>query len=69
MSNALRNNWPLLRDKLQQLHPELTEQDLVLEPGEEDALYDRLQQRLGKSREEVNELIDRLATTNSHGGL
>lgn len=69
MSNALRNSWPLLKDKLQQLHPELTEEDLLLEPGEEEALYDRLQRRLNKSREEVNDIIDRLATTNMRGGL
>jgi uncharacterized protein YjbJ (UPF0337 family) len=31
--------------------------------GKEDELHGRLQTRLGKSKDEVNELIDRLTTT------
>lgn len=67
MSNALNTSWPLLKDKLKQCHPELTEEDLLLEPGLEEDLFDRLQRRLGKTRDQVNELIDRLATTDPHG--
>lgn len=49
----LRNKWPDIKPKIQQQHPELSEEDLLLEIGKEAELLQRLQARLRKNREEI----------------
>lgn len=56
----IAGNWNEIKGKLKMQYADLTDDDLAYEEGEEDVLYGKLQQALGKSREEVEKLIDRL---------
>jgi uncharacterized protein YjbJ (UPF0337 family) len=49
----LKGSWKVLKGKLKQKYAELTDDDLAFAEGKEDELYGRLQQRLGKTREEI----------------
>ena len=53
----LKGNWNELKGKLKKSYAELTDNDLLYEEGREDELYGRLQQRLGKTKEEVKKLF------------
>ncbi len=65
LNDKLKGNWNVLKGKLQQQYADLTDDDVLYEEGKESELYGRLQKRLGKTKDEVNELIDRLSTTTS----
>ncbi len=56
----LKGNWNELKGKLKKSYAELTDNDLLYEEGREDELYGRLQQKLGKSKEEVKRMISDL---------
>lgn len=49
----LKGKWNELRGKVKQAHANLTDDDLKYEEGQDDELYGRLQQKLGKTRDEV----------------
>jgi uncharacterized protein YjbJ (UPF0337 family) len=55
-----KGNWNETKGKLKQKFAELTDDDLLYQEGKEDELYGRLQQRLGKTREEIDRIIDEL---------
>jgi len=59
-TTELKGNWNELKGKLKKSYAELTDDDLLYEEGREDELYGRLQQRLGKSKEEVKKLFEDL---------
>jgi uncharacterized protein YjbJ (UPF0337 family) len=54
----IKGNWNEIKGKLKQKNAELTDDDLTFAEGKEDELLGRLQQRLGKSREEVHQEIE-----------
>jgi len=56
----LKGNWNELKGKLKKSYAELTDDDLLYEEGREDELYGKLQQRLGKTKEEVKKLFEDL---------
>ena len=49
----IKGKWNEWKGKLKQKYAELTDDDLAYEEGKDDELYGRLQQKLGKSRDEV----------------
>ena len=49
----LKGKWNELKGKIKQQHADLTDDDLEYEDGKDDELYGRLQQKLGKTRDEV----------------
>lgn len=49
----LKGKWNELKGKAKQEYGELTDDDLAYQEGQEDELVGRIQQRLGKAREEV----------------
>ena len=59
-SLELKGNWNELKGKLKQQYADLTDDDLTYAEGKEDELYGRLQKKLGKSKEEVQQLINEL---------
>jgi uncharacterized protein YjbJ (UPF0337 family) len=59
-TTVLKGNWNELKGKLKKSYADLTDDDLLYEEGREDELYGRLQQRLGKSKEEVKKLFEEL---------
>lgn len=54
----IKGRFNEIKGKLKQKFAQLTEDDLLYEEGEEDELYGRLQQKLGKTKEEVRELVN-----------
>ena len=57
---SIKGNWNELAGKLRQKYADLTEDDLLLKEGKEEELLGRLQQKLGKTKEEIRKLIEKL---------
>jgi uncharacterized protein YjbJ (UPF0337 family) len=54
---AIKGKWNELKGTLKQKYADLTDDDLLYEEGQEDKLIGKLQQKLGKTREEVISLL------------
>ncbi|XZF16612.1 CsbD family protein [Chitinophagaceae bacterium MMS25-I14] len=49
----LKGKWNEMKGKVKQAYADLTEDDLKYEEGKDDELLGRLQQKLGKSKDEL----------------
>jgi uncharacterized protein YjbJ (UPF0337 family) len=58
--HQMKGSWNEVKGKLKQKYGQLTDNDLIYAEGKEDELYGRLQQRLGKTKEEIQREIDSL---------
>ncbi len=56
-TTTIKGNWNEMKGKLKQSYADLTDDDLLYEEGKEDELYGRIQQRVGKSKDEVKKMI------------
>lgn len=56
----IKGNWNEMKGKLKQRYADLTDDDLTYAEGKEDELLGRLQQKLGKSRDEIRDEINSL---------
>jgi uncharacterized protein YjbJ (UPF0337 family) len=56
-TTELTGNWNTIKGKLKQKFSLLTDDDLMLVDGKKDELLGRLQIRLGKTKEEIRDLI------------
>jgi len=56
----LKGNWNELKGKLKQKYAQLSDDDLAFAEGKEDELLGRLQQKLGKSKEDLRREIQDL---------
>ncbi len=54
---TLEGNWNELKGKLKQKYSELTDDDLKFQEGKEDELFGRLQKKLGKTKDEIKQMI------------
>jgi uncharacterized protein YjbJ (UPF0337 family) len=54
----IKGNWNEIKGKLKQKYGQLTDDDLMFAEGKEDELLGRLQQRLGKTSEEIRREIE-----------
>jgi len=54
---TLKGNWNELKGKMKQANAELTDDDLQYEEGKDDEFLGRLQQKLGKTKDEVVDWI------------
>ena len=59
-TTEIKGNWNELKGKLKQNYADLTDDDLMYEEGKEDEMYGKLQQKLGKTKEEFNKLLSDL---------
>jgi uncharacterized protein YjbJ (UPF0337 family) len=55
-----KGSWNEVKGKLKQTYGQLTDDDLAFDEGKDEELIGRLQKRLGKSKEEVREMISKL---------
>ncbi len=53
----IKGSWNEVKGKLKQKYGDLTDDDLEYTEGQEEELVGRLQQKLGKSRDEVRKMI------------
>lgn len=59
-ATMLKGDWNVMKGKLKQKFGSLTDDDLTFAEGQEDELLGRIQKRLGKSREQVEKILDDL---------
>lgn len=59
-TDKIKGNWNELKGKAKQQHAHLTDDDVQYQEGKEDELLGRLQQALGKTKDEVKSWIDSL---------
>ncbi len=53
----LREKWPVIKDKIKELHPDINDDDLHYEFGKESELLLRLQEKLGKTNKEIKDWL------------
>ena len=56
----LKGNWNELKGKAKKEYADLTDDDLLYEEGKDDEMVGRLQQKLGKTRQEVIDWLNSL---------
>jgi uncharacterized protein YjbJ (UPF0337 family) len=56
----LRGSWNEMKGKLKQKYGQLTDDDLEFAEGKDEELLGRLQQKLGKTKEELRKEIESL---------
>ena len=56
----IKGSWKEFKGKLKQSYGNLTDDDLVFAEGKDDELLGRLQRKLGKSKDEIRQMIERL---------
>ncbi len=57
-SLELKGRWNEVKGKLKQKYAQLTDDDLTFVDGKEDEMYGRMQQRLGKTKEEIRSEVE-----------
>ena len=58
----LEGSWDEVREKIKENNIELTDDDLVYEPGKEDELLKRLSQKMNRSPQQVKMLIESISS-------
>jgi uncharacterized protein YjbJ (UPF0337 family) len=56
----LKGSWNEVKGKLKQKYSQLTDDDLMFAEGKEDELLGRLQQKLGRTKEDLRSDIERM---------
>jgi uncharacterized protein YjbJ (UPF0337 family) len=56
----IKGNWNQIKGKLKQSYANLTDDDLTYVEGKEDELLGRLQEKTGKSKDEIKNEINKL---------
>ncbi|MCA1763391.1 MAG: CsbD family protein [Cryomorphaceae bacterium] len=60
ISDKLKGNWNQIKGKLKQEYGELNDDDLAYAEGQEEELIGRIQEKTGKTKEEIQKFIDNL---------
>lgn len=56
----IKGNWNIVKGKLKEKYAALTDDDLLYIKGKEEELVGRIQRRVGRTRREVIQLIEKL---------
>lgn len=59
-TDRIRGNWNQIKGKLKEEYGELTDNDLIYKEGKEDQLIGRIQEKTGKTKQEIKDFIDKL---------
>ena len=59
-TTEIKGNWNEIKGKLKQKYADLTDDDLLYEEGKEDETFGRIQQKIGKTKDEVIKWIAEL---------
>ncbi len=54
----MKGSWNIAKGKLKQKFAQLTDDDLQFVEGKEDELVGRIQKRTGKSKEDIEQVMD-----------
>jgi uncharacterized protein YjbJ (UPF0337 family) len=56
-TTEIKGNWNEIKGKLKQKFADLTDDDLLYEEGKEDELYGKIQQKTGKTKDEITKWL------------
>ncbi len=56
----IKGDWNILKGKLKQQFGNLTDDDLTFVKGKEEELIGRLQNKIGKTKQEIRDLLSKL---------
>ena len=59
-TTELAGKWNELKGVLKQKYSDLTDDDLLFVEGKEEELYGRIQQKIGKTKDEIKKMISKL---------
>ena len=59
-TTELKGNWDEQKGKLKQKFATLTDNDLLFAEGKKEEMFGKLQQKLGKTKEKLHEIISAL---------
>ncbi len=62
LEDRIKGNWNQIKGKLKEKYAQLTDDDLKYIEGKEDQLIGRLQERLGKTKAEVKDMINNIGS-------
>jgi uncharacterized protein YjbJ (UPF0337 family) len=54
---TIKGGWNELKGKIKQAYADLTDDDLTYADGKEDEMWGKLQQKTGKTKDEINKSI------------
>ncbi|WP_461133717.1 CsbD family protein [Spirosoma lituiforme] len=54
---TIKGGWNELKGKIKQAYGDLTDDDLTYAEGKEDEMWGKLQQKTGKTKDEINKSI------------
>ncbi len=60
LKDQIKGNWNQIKGKLRQEYAILNDNDLAYEVGKEEELLGRIQEKTGKTKEEIKAFIDKL---------
>lgn len=55
-----KGSWNETKGKMKQAYADLTDDDLKYEEGKDDELLGRIQKKIGKTKDEIKDWIDKL---------
>ena len=56
----IKGDWNVLKGKLKQKFANLTDDDLMFIKGKEEELIGRIQQKIGRTKQEIQQLLSKL---------
>lgn len=54
---TLKGGWNEMKGKIKQAYGDLTDDDLTYQEGKEDEMWGKVQQKTGKTKDEINKAI------------
>ncbi|WP_338876476.1 CsbD family protein [Spirosoma sp. SC4-14] len=54
---TVKGGWNEMKGKLKQAYGDLTDDDLTYQEGQEDEMWGKIQQKTGKTKDEINKAI------------
>ena len=67
-SLKLDSPWHQVKEKMKEINIDLTDEDLAYEPGKEDDLFARLQQKMKGSKEDIKGIIESISSNKGKAG-
>ena len=59
-TTELKGDWEALKGKLKQKFADLTDDDLLFAEGKKEEMLGKLQVKLGKSKEEIRKILEKI---------
>ena len=60
-TTEIKGNWNELKGRLKQKYANLTDDDLLYAEGKKDEMFGKLQLKLGKTKDELQSIIDSIS--------